>query len=420
VTVVEGQAPAEATAAARVAFELRKRRRGSMIRQFERRALPFAAGHVELRARPSGHGTTNYEFNGYAVAYMQPFEMWDPWGDEYTENVPNGACTATLAANPDTPFLIGHNDGGISLARTKSGTMRLFEDSAGLGVNVPDLDGRSPLVQSLASAVERGDMDEMSVGFVCRRQMWSPDYAQRDILEMDIHRGDVSVVCLAANPATAGSTMIALSSGRPREKRAPTQPYTAHAGEKNECVQCKSVNDDTAGFCDQCGTQMQPKGYASNMAGVEDMTQACGCCGKWNSADAKFCGGCGRNLTGEGGGSYYWKDGRPLEQLARGEISDSNSQPDFNLPAGTPAYNASAHGDNSLACPDNDCPVYAAGDGDRALNAKDAKNCDQCGAPLYNADGLIVADDNGVVEEVGGDLSDADLLSMRLHLLELA
>ena len=39
-------------------------------------------------------------------------------------------------------------------------------------------------------------------------------------------------------------------------------------------MQCHSVNDDTAQFCDQCGTKMMPKGYVSNMAGVEDMTQA--------------------------------------------------------------------------------------------------------------------------------------------------
>ena len=116
-------------------------------------------------------------------------------------------------------------------------------------------------------------------------------------------------------------------------------------------------------------------------------------------------------------------EGRPAcgaAGRARRDQRYLSNEPDFNLPAGTPAYNASAHGSGSLTCPHDDCPVYSGGDGARALNAQDAKHCDQCGGPLYNADGLIVADDDGVAEEVGGSLADADLLSRRLRLLELA
>jgi Double zinc ribbon len=87
------------------------------------------------------------------------------------------------------------------------------------------------------------------------------------------------------------------------ERRIPTQPYTAHPGETNACVQCHSVNDDAASYCDQCGTAMHPVSHISNMAGVENMTQACGC-GKWNSADARYCTSCGRPLTGNSTASY--------------------------------------------------------------------------------------------------------------------
>ena len=101
----------------RAAFELRKRRRGSMLCRAERRTFEFSVGNVELRAKPSGHGTTNYEFNGYAVVYEQPFQMWDQWGDEYDENVETRACSPSLARpDLDTPFLIGHDDAGIALA----------------------------------------------------------------------------------------------------------------------------------------------------------------------------------------------------------------------------------------------------------------------------------------------------------------
>ena len=160
-----------------------------------------------------------------------PFDMWDPWGDPYVEVVRQGAFTQTLAGGPDVPFLIGHNDMGVPLARTRSGTMQLSQDTRGLHV-LAQMDGARSDVRNLASAVERGDLDEMSIGFVTMPggQQWSPDWMQRDMLGLDLHRGDVSAVALAANPSTAGSTMIALSSGRPREKRTPTQPYTAARG----------------------------------------------------------------------------------------------------------------------------------------------------------------------------------------------
>jgi HK97 family phage prohead protease len=415
----------EDKAAARAALELRKRRRGSMVRQLERRRMPFARGQIELRAKPDGTGGTTYEFEGYGAVFDTPFDMWDPWGDPYVEVVRPGAFSQTLAQpGLDVPFLVGHNDAGIPLARTRSGTMTLGQDDHGLHV-LARMDGRSSQARDLAVAVERGDLDEMSIGFVTMAggQSWSPDWEQRDMLNLDLHRGDVSAVALAANPATAGSSMTALPaeslSRRPGERRTPTQPYTAHAGEDNECPQCHSQNDDSASFCDQCGKSMHPRSHVSNMAGVEDMTQQCSC-GKWNSEDARYCGGCGRELSAGSGGapaSYggYYKQAR----AARGEIQDSSNTPDFNLPPGAPPYDPSPHGAKSLTCPHDDCPVYAGGDGDRALNAQDAKHCDQCGGPLYNADGLIVADDSGVVEEVGGDMADADLL-MRTRMLELA
>jgi HK97 family phage prohead protease len=102
------------------------------------------------------------------------------------------------------PFKVNH--GGITLARTKSGTMRLAEDSTGLHVEA-DLDPRSPDVQALRSAMERGDLDEMSFAFRVNSQEWSPDWSQRDITEVDLNKGDVSAVNYGANPATAGAVL---------------------------------------------------------------------------------------------------------------------------------------------------------------------------------------------------------------------
>jgi HK97 family phage prohead protease len=130
--------------------------------------------------------------------------MQDYLGD-YTEVIRAGAFARSLAAGADVPFKVNHD--GITLARTKSGTMRLAEDSTGLHVEA-DLDPASPAVQTLRSAMERGDLDEMSFAFRVVSQEWSPDWTQRDIGEVDLNKGDVSVVNYGANPHTGGLTSL--------------------------------------------------------------------------------------------------------------------------------------------------------------------------------------------------------------------
>lgn len=158
---------------------------------------------VELRSIADGTGGENLRFTGYASVTESPYEMHDMFG-EYTEVIRRGAFTKTLAESADVPFKVNH--GGLTLARTKSGTMRLSEDATGLYVEA-DLDPASPDVQSLRSAMQRGDIDEMSFGFRVTRQEWSPDWTQRDITEVNLNKGDVSVVNYGANPATAGATL---------------------------------------------------------------------------------------------------------------------------------------------------------------------------------------------------------------------
>ena len=290
-------------------FELRRHCRMAMRGVPERLGLSFADGSVEMRAKPSGHGTTNFEWRGYAAVYDQPFDMWDPRGEPYTEWVAQGACKRSLAnPNLDVPFLIGHDSAGIALARTKSGTMKLSEDSHGLHVHVPSMDGRRADVQALASAVERGDQDEMSLAFVCNRQEWDDNFERRGVMEIDIHRGDVCSVVHGANSATAGAWMGPVEQlrfrrpaaiGGPaivgRERRMPTQPYTRGADEAVTCPQCRSGNDASARYCDQCGTGLQPE--APYMASADD-TQECRN-GHWNAPDAKVCSQCGTSLVND-------------------------------------------------------------------------------------------------------------------------
>lgn len=159
------------------------------------------AGSMELREKSGAPGTLL--FTGYASITEAPYEMED-WLGTYSEVVSRGAFGKTLGESPDVMFLINH--GGTPLARTKPGTLRLAEDSTGLAVEA-DLDVRSHLVSDLRVAMERGDLDEMSFAFRVTRQQWSPDYDERRISEVNLRKGDVSVVNFGANPATAGASM---------------------------------------------------------------------------------------------------------------------------------------------------------------------------------------------------------------------
>ncbi|MFI0894887.1 HK97 family phage prohead protease [Streptomyces sp. NPDC020983] len=167
----------------------------------QRRAVPFR--DVELRAAATGG--SELTFTGYACVTETGYEMSD-WLGDFTEVVRQGAFAKTLNEGADVPFLVNH--GGLTLARTKSGTMQLDEDTTGLHVEAR-LDPASPHVAALRSAMDRGDVDEMSFGFWITRQQWSPDFDQRDILEVSLHKGDVSIVNYGANPATAGAQLNA-------------------------------------------------------------------------------------------------------------------------------------------------------------------------------------------------------------------
>jgi HK97 family phage prohead protease len=261
--VGDGDNDADDRAGSRASFELRKRRRASMLHQAERRGML-----VEVRAKPDGTGGTAFEFDGYGAVFDAPFEMWDRWGEPYTEVVKPGAFTRSLARRDlDVPFLVGHDDKRLAMARTKNGTMQLSQDSSGLHVHAR-MDGRRSDVRDLAYAVERGDQDEMSIGFVTEGQSWSDDYETRNMLDLDMHRGDVSSVALAANPATAGSSIAFPAETLRRRNPAAEQranPIDQNLGDspdynpwKNmpgaqQCENCDAMQSPAAKFCDSCG-----------------------------------------------------------------------------------------------------------------------------------------------------------------------
>lgn len=168
--------------------------------------LDLAFRGVQLRAQPDGAGGNRLLFTGYASVVEAPYTMAD-WLGDYTEIVRDGAFTKTLAENPDVIFCLNHGWDAAPMARTKPGTLRLSADSTGLAVEA-DLDPRRSDVYTVQSAMDAGELDAMSFAFWVTRQSWSPDYEQRDILEVDIDGGDTSVVTWPANPTTEGTTTL--------------------------------------------------------------------------------------------------------------------------------------------------------------------------------------------------------------------
>lgn len=163
-------------------------------------------GISDIEVREAGDGDT-ITFAGYASVFNHDYEVYDAFGS-FTERLAPGAFTRTLGESPDVMLLVNHE--GLPLARTKSGTLRLSEDSVGLRVEA-ELDPNDPDVRALMPKMRRGDLDEMSFAFRVNAQEWSDDYQERTITEVNLARGDVSIVSFGANPATIAALRAALA-----------------------------------------------------------------------------------------------------------------------------------------------------------------------------------------------------------------
>ena len=148
---------------------------------------------LEVRATPDGGAV----LQGYATVYNYAYDLGGgPDAGGFTEIIASGAA-AKSAGEADVRLLVNHD--GIPLARTRSGTMTLESDDIGLRVTA-QLDPTNPMAASLRSAMERGDMDQMSFAFKVLRDSWDAQYNVRTIHEVKLY--DVSVVTYPASPAT--------------------------------------------------------------------------------------------------------------------------------------------------------------------------------------------------------------------------
>lgn len=170
----------------------------------------YAVSGIEVRAAADPESTI-IDFYGHASVTGTGYEMYGgPEKGGWIEYVDGGAFKRTLKNSPDVAFLVNH--GGLTLARTKAGTLTLAEDDIGLEVRA-QLDTRVSVVNDIRILMEAGNLDEMSFAFRIMKQAWLDadgeevpywDLAgiERHITEVSINKGDVSVVNYGANPFT--------------------------------------------------------------------------------------------------------------------------------------------------------------------------------------------------------------------------
>jgi len=161
----------------------------------------------EVRAEENEqHGTY---ITGTPIVFGQETDLG--W---YREKIDKDALTETDLK--DVRFLIGHNDRGIPLARSRNNnensTMQMTVTDRGMEIRV-DLDTENNAeARALYSAVKRGDMSGMSFAFTVDKDSWEDidtDTPKRTI--MSIRK--VFEVSAVAFPAYEGTDIQAASEG---------------------------------------------------------------------------------------------------------------------------------------------------------------------------------------------------------------
>lgn len=211
------QNAAETTVEERASKRRKERRRAVPLGK-EFRFVPLAESGVEVREKAY---TNELIVTGKPIKYGVPYSVRDPFG-KFKETMHPG-CAESILGRVDCRFLVNHE--GIPMARVKPergerNTMRLWDTPEALCFEAR-LDARQQIANDFAIALERGDIDEMSVGMQVGRDEWgmSDGEETRDIYGLD-DLLDVSGVTYAASPTTSVEIAKRMALECPVESRA--------------------------------------------------------------------------------------------------------------------------------------------------------------------------------------------------------
>lgn len=159
-----------------------------MKKNFEKHIL-----QAEVRAL-----TRERRLEGYAALFGVEAQI----GNRFIEKIANGAFTKSLSRNQDILALVDHDPSRV-LARTRSGTLQLSEDSRGLAfdISVPDTQTGHDILE----LARRGDLGGMSFGFNPVDENINGNI--RELREIEL----VEISVVLAFPAYQGTTVNARS-----------------------------------------------------------------------------------------------------------------------------------------------------------------------------------------------------------------
>lgn len=161
----------------------------------------FVAEIRDVQLRDAGDGNGDFTLTGHAAVFNRWSEDLATFAGSFRERIEPGAFTDVLERQPDVRLLFNHD--GLTLARTKSGTLELSEDDEGLRVWARV--APTSTASDLRMAMQRGDIDQMSFAFTIAEDEWHED-RETDEIERTIQRVgelyDVSVVTFPAYPDT--------------------------------------------------------------------------------------------------------------------------------------------------------------------------------------------------------------------------
>lgn len=191
----------------------------------------FDPSRVEIRAEDGNDG--HFLLSGSPIMYGTEYRVVDPWG-EFEERIHVGSVTDILARGVDCRLLLNHE--GLPMARTTSGTLNLWDTPEAMRFKA-NLDARQQLANDFYIAIQRRDLDQMSVGMIVGADEWGTEgsketrdiYALSDLL-------DVSGVTYPASPTTSIAVAQRMAMQAPVESRARLRRLVANvtAGQRLE------------------------------------------------------------------------------------------------------------------------------------------------------------------------------------------
>lgn len=158
-----------------------------------------------MEIRESDIGAGRY-LVGHAAVFHSLSEDMGGW----RERIRPGAFARAIRERQDVRALVNH-DPNMVIGRTRSGTLGLVEDDVGLRVRVKL--PATTYADDLREVMRRGDVSQMSFGFVVRLDHWLKENGQqvRELVNLDLL--DVSVVAMPAYTGT-DAQLAASSKGR--------------------------------------------------------------------------------------------------------------------------------------------------------------------------------------------------------------